>query len=196
MQDLEVIEQGKTDKKIMFVELKAKGWSLRKIEKEIDVNIGTLSNWNKSLEYEISTLKAIQLEELYSKYYMNKEARIKEYGELLEELKKERKKRKLDDIPTAKLIELEMKQQEILKMEYILPYYSNKDITEINIDDIEKELLTLLDRVRQGELTNEQVSQEINIIMQVLKTKEINEIDKKQSQILAILEGRKVNEKK
>jgi transcriptional regulator with XRE-family HTH domain len=112
------LELGRTELQAQFVELRAKGWSYAKIARKLKVSKGTLSNWSQELEGEIATLKAIELESLYERYYMTKEGRIKLLGKQLKDIEAELKKRGLEDISTEKLVDLKLKVYEALLDEY------------------------------------------------------------------------------
>ena len=61
----------------------------------------------------------MELEALYEKSYMTKEARIKLLGAQLKEIQDELKKRGLDDVSTDKLLEMELKLYQALQAEYV-----------------------------------------------------------------------------
>lgn len=110
---------GKTELKEKLIELRAKGWSLMRISKKLKVSKSTLANWSAEMEGEIANLKAIELESLYERYFMAKEGRIKLLGDQLKEIQAELKKRKLDQVSTDKLLEMELKIFQALKDEHI-----------------------------------------------------------------------------
>ena len=56
--------EGKTELKMKFIELRAKGLSLRKIASQLDVSVTTLTTWSKALEAQIGQRKALELEAL------------------------------------------------------------------------------------------------------------------------------------
>ena len=112
-------EAGKLEIKSQFVELRAKGWSYVKIARKLKVSKNTLANWGAELEGEIASLKAMELEALHEKYFMNKESRIRLLGEQLKEIKAELKRRGLDDVSTDKLLEMELKLYQALQAEYV-----------------------------------------------------------------------------
>lgn len=117
---LEVYEQpGRQELKSQFIELRAKGWSYLRISKKLKVSKATLSNWRQELEAEIASLKAMELEALYERYYLAKEGRIKLLGEQLKSIQEELKTRKLEDVSTEKLLELQLKVFQALKEEYV-----------------------------------------------------------------------------
>ena len=110
---------GKLELKSQFVELRAKGWSYVKIARRLKVSKNTLTSWGAELEGEIASLKAMEMEALHEKYFMNKESRIRLLGEQLKEIKAELKRRGLDDVSTDKLLEMELKLYQALQAEYV-----------------------------------------------------------------------------
>ena len=112
-------EAGKLELKSQFVELRAKGWSYVKISRRLKVSKNTLTSWGAELEGEIASLKAMEMEALHEKYFMNKESRIRLLGEQLKEIKAELKRRGLDDVSTDKLLEMELKLYQALQAEYV-----------------------------------------------------------------------------
>ena len=112
-------ESGKLELKSQFVELRAKGWSYVKISRRLKVSKNTLTNWGAELEGEIASLKAMEMEALHEKYFMNKESRIRLLGEQLKEIKAELKRRGLDDVSTDRLLEMELKLYQALQAEYV-----------------------------------------------------------------------------
>jgi transposase len=107
----------KMDKKEQFIEMRAKEVPYDQIAKELGVSKPTLIKWGKEFEIEISNRRALELELLQEKYYVTKRKRIELYGEQLERFNEELAKRDLSDIPTEKLIELQMKIVAYLKKE-------------------------------------------------------------------------------
>ncbi len=112
-------EAGKVEIKSQFIELRAKGWSYVKIARKLKVSKNTLANWGAELEGEIASLKAMELEALYEKSYMTKEARIRLLGSQLKEIQDELKKRGLEDVSTEKLLEMALKLSQALQAEYV-----------------------------------------------------------------------------
>ena len=112
-------EAGKMEVKSQFIELRAKGWSYVKIARKLKVSKNTLANWGAELEGEIASLKAMELEALYERSYMSKEARIRLLGSQLKEIQDELKKRGLEDVSTEKLLDMELKLYQALQAEYV-----------------------------------------------------------------------------
>jgi len=122
-----------------FIELRAKGYSYDKIAKELGKAKQTLIDWGTELQEEIANLKAMELEELYNKYFLLKEHRIQTFGELLEKIKKEVTTRNLSEVPTGKLLELLLKYEERINEEMIEPEYMNS--SKIQSEKQTRELL-------------------------------------------------------
>lgn len=122
-----------------FIELRAKGWSFDKIAQELGKAKQTLIDWSKELEEEIANLKALELEALYEKYYLLKEAKIKKYGAILSKITDELESRDFTDVRTGRLLELYLLYFERLSEEVVAPNFkSSQEITEERED---KELL-------------------------------------------------------
>lgn len=128
-----------TEIKHKFIELRAKGLSFTKISKEMNISRQTLIDWNKNFQNEISNLKAMELEELYDKYYLQRVARIESFGIILARLKSELKDRDLTDVGLDKLLELILKYDTKLNEVIIEPYYKTSD--EIGREKAINELL-------------------------------------------------------
>ena len=110
---------GREELKTQFIELRAKGLSYQKISKRLKVSKSTLANWSAELEGEISSLRAMELEALYERYYLTKEARIKLLGDQLKAIQAELKTRKLDRVSTEKLLEMELKMLQTIQEEHV-----------------------------------------------------------------------------
>lgn len=107
------------EQKEQFIVLRAKEVPYEQITKELGVSKPTLIKWGKELEIEVSNRRALELESLHEKYYVSKRKRIEFYGEQLNSLNKELKKRDLSQLSTEKLIDLQMKMMSQLKQEEI-----------------------------------------------------------------------------
>ena len=77
--------------KEQFIQLRAQGVSYSNISKEIGKSKQTLIDWGKELEEEIRNLKAIELEAIYEKYFLLKEARLQSFGIITQRIRKDRK---------------------------------------------------------------------------------------------------------
>jgi transcriptional regulator len=131
------------DIKERFIELRARGWSFDKISKELGKAKQTLIDWSKDLEEEIANCKALELEALYERYYLLKEAKIQKYGAILEKITNELEERDFNKVNTARLLELYLLYFERLSQEVTAPKFkSSSQIEEEKIDKFILEQLT------------------------------------------------------
>jgi hypothetical protein len=196
-----LLEQpGKVELKTLFVELRAKGWSYRRISKRLGVGKSTLANWSKELEAEIASLRAMELEGLQEQYCLLKEGRIRLLGGLLRKLRQEALSRDLSSLPTDKLLELLLKYQEALQAEYVEPRpISGREIQELKarsgtgLDSqaIARELDSLLQRYKAGLLDAEQARDELALLLAMLKAEEQAILEKKLEAIESVIKARR-----
>ena len=124
-------------KKEKFIELRARGMSFNAISQELDVSKPTLIEWSKELAIPISNLKAMELEDLQERYFIQKKKRIELFGSQVEAIKNELATRDLKQIPTSKLFDLLGKFTLILKSEETPVKFSNKsDTLLMDFDDV------------------------------------------------------------
>jgi transcriptional regulator with XRE-family HTH domain len=112
--------------KDQFIQLRAEGYSFEKISKKLKKAKGTLIEWERDFEEEISNCKALHLEQLYEKYFLLKQSRLELFGEMLLKLKKELDTRTFASVPTEKLLDLVAKYHGLLKEEYTEPQFSTQ----------------------------------------------------------------------
>lgn len=191
---------GKVELKTHFVELRAKGWSYRRISRRLGVGKSTLANWSQEMEGEIASLRAMELEGLQEQYYLLKEGRIRLLGGLLRKLRQEALSRDLSSLPTDKLLELLLKYQEALQEEYVEPRpISGREMQELKarsgtgLDSqaIARELDSLLQRYKAGLLDAEQARDELALLLAMLKAEEQAILEKKLEAIESVMEARR-----
>lgn len=66
-----------TDTRGKFIELRAKGWSLARIAKNLDISVRTLVDWNKQEREAIKEFRAVELEALHEKILASHEHELK-----------------------------------------------------------------------------------------------------------------------
>lgn len=110
-----------------FIELRARGYSYEKISQELGKAKQTLIDWGKEYSEEIGNRKALELEALYEKYHLQKEARLQAYGGLLQRISTELGQRDLSEVPAGKLIELWLQISEKAAGEMIEPSFSSSE---------------------------------------------------------------------
>jgi len=177
--------------KIEFIRLRAEGRSYSYIADTLHISKSTCTAWERELKNAIAELKQEQLNELYSSYYMTKEARIKKLGDTLDSINTALEGADLSQIPPEKLLEYKLKYMEALKGEYTgsgTPYQFTAD--KIEPKDIVAALADLLNRVRTGEVTPEQANRESTIIANLLKAYDTVEVKEKLNALESIIESR------
>lgn len=192
-------KSGRLELQRRFVELRARGWSLRRCAEAIGVSTTTLSTWQHDLEAEIAGLKAIELEALYEEVYLSKEARIRLLGDQIAALRQELATRDLSEVSTEKLLDLLLRWQEALAEEYVEPRpLSSRQVARLQAEpgpkldslQISAELGQTLERYRAGLVTMEEARQELALLLAMLKAEEQAELQLKLDSILAVLEAR------
>lgn len=168
------------EQKTEFIRLRAEGKSYSVIADTLHISKSTCTAWERELKDAIAELKQEQLNELYSSYYMTKEARIKKLGDTLESINTALEGADLSQIPPEKLLEYKLKYTEALKGEYTgsgEPYQFTAD--KIKPADIVTALGDLLNRVRAGEVTPEQANRESAVIATLLRAYDTVEVKEK-----------------
>lgn len=192
-----LLQRGKTELKLDFVELRAKGWSYRRIANRLKVSKSTLVTWSQELEAEIASLKAMELEALYETYYLLKEGRIRLLGAILRKLKREVSSRDFSEVATDKLLELLLKYQEALQAEYVEPRplsvtaLRTRAGTKLDSEVIAEELDDLLQRYQSGLVDTRTARDEVALLVAALKVEEQAVIEKKLERLESVLEDRR-----
>jgi len=110
-----------TETKLACFELRAQGKSLASIADTVGVRRQTVANWLNEHVEEVENLKELALDELRETCRMTKQTRIERLSTRLEHITAELEKRDLSDVPTAKLMELELKTRAELAKEFAEP---------------------------------------------------------------------------
>ena len=116
-----------TETKLRCFQLRAQGKSLAAIADTVGVRRQTVANWLKMHEEEVENLKAIELDALREACWMTTQARIERLSARLEHITAELDKRDFSDVPTAKLVELELKTRAELAKEFSENRISSED---------------------------------------------------------------------
>lgn len=191
---------GKTEAKNRFVELRAKGWTYRRIAEELNKSKSTVASWGQELDAEIVSARAMELEGLQEEYGCVKEARIHSLGQLLNRLKGELEKRNLKKLSTGKLLCMVLKYQEALTAEFngVVPLsegqiaaLKEKSGVKLNAEQIAGEMDRVLQRFRSGQLDEAGVRVELTVYEALLKVHEQVVLQAKVEQIESVLEKRR-----
>jgi hypothetical protein len=94
------------DTKNRFLDLRARGWSLGRIAERIHVCKTTLIMWNRELQWEINTVRAMDREAIFEKIKTSLDQDLSQIIAQRKKLQKEIASRKLDDVPTERLYHL------------------------------------------------------------------------------------------
>lgn len=151
-----------TETKRAFITARAEGKSYSTIQKELGIAKSTCASWEKAFKEEIDTLKQDQLDELYTTYHMQREARIKTLGELLSGIDKAIEEKPLDEIPADKLLELRLKYGRELHSEYIEP--SQAIETDNTLDGILEQYNEIYKKSFNGTSSPEEVKAQLAIL--------------------------------
>jgi uncharacterized small protein (DUF1192 family) len=192
--------QGKNEVKAKFIEMRAKGFSIRATAKELKLSPQTLSNWQAELEQEIARLKAIELEALYESYHLLKEQRVRLLGDQIQNIQDELKKRDLSEVSTDKLLDILLKYMDEAGKEYVDPKplsdeeiarLSDKNRSKMDSEDVSSELAMVLFKYRKGFMSDSQARQEIYLLQAILKAEDQTDIQKKLDKLETLLDRRK-----
>lgn len=178
------------EQKTEFIRLRAEGKSYSVISDTLHISKSTCTAWERELKNAIAELKQEQLNELYSSYYMTKEARIKKLGDTLDSINTALEGADLSQIPPEKLLDFKLKYTEALKEEYTGTDAPFKFSEKIEPKEIVKALGDLLERIRAGEITTEQAQRESTVIANLLKAYDTVEVKAKLDELEAIIGGR------
>jgi len=136
--------------KTEFVRLRAEGKSYSAIANTLHISKSTCTAWERELKDPIVELKQEQLSELYSSYYMTKEARIRRLGDTLETINAALVNADLSKVPPEKLLDFKLKYTEALKGEYTGGTVAYQLSKSRQPQEILTALGDLLNRIRAG----------------------------------------------
>lgn len=101
--------ENKNEAKDRFVELRAKGNSYDRIAKTLGVSKATLLSWSKDLSMKIDNERNVAMDAIYEKHKLAKQHQMEMLGIQLTSVRKELEKRDLSEVPTDKLLNMQMK---------------------------------------------------------------------------------------
>ncbi len=177
------------DTKQQFIMLRAEGLSYGKIAKKLNISKATCSAWEANFTNKIAKRKQDRLEELYSAYGMLKDKRISSLGQTLNKINDAINDIDLSDVDPIKLLELKLKYQEALNKEYVAP--NTREAVDFsngfNSSDINQELGRLIELAKAGELSGDQLTQELRILTETLKAYNQTELEQQLEALTASL---------
>ena len=187
-------EAGREELREQVIELRAQGLSIRKIAGRMHKSRSTIGRWIALWDEEIARRRAIELEALYERAAMTKEARIKRLSTQIGAMEKELKGRGLADVSTERLLRLLLEYHEALGAEYVETEPAaamGRDEAIMDSEQVKSELERLLIRLRSGQVTGERARQEQAGLLSILRAIEQGELAEKIDKIEAVLEARK-----
>jgi transcriptional regulator with XRE-family HTH domain len=116
------------NKKKQFVQLRAKGYSMKKIADELNVTIRTLYNWYNEFKFEIRLLSTIERETLLESLNFNESGRLKNLFNDLHEIETALKGKDLSGQPPYEL--MKWKYVIISQINKLLPLESNPELPD------------------------------------------------------------------
>ncbi len=186
-------EAGREELREQVIELRAEGLSIRKIAGRLHRSRSTIGRWIALWDEEIARRRAIELEALYERAAMTKEARIKRLSTQIGAMEKEIKSRGLADVSTERLLKLLLEYHGALGAEYVETEPAaamGQDEASMDSDRVKAELERMLIRLRSGQLSEERARQEQAGLLSILRAIEQGELAEKMDRIEAILEAR------
>ena len=186
-------EAGREELREQVIELRAQGLSIRKIAGRVHRSRSTIGRWIALWDEEIARRRAIELEALYERAAMTKEARIKRLGTQIGAMEKELKGRGLADVSTERLLKLLLEYHEALGAEYVETEPAaamGQDEARMDSERVKVELERILIRLRSGQVTGERAKQEQAGLLSILRAIEQGELAEKIDRLEAILEAR------
>lgn len=147
-----------------FIQLRAEGLSYAKISEQLHISKSTCSSWDDQLAEKIVDLKKDRLQELYEEYGMQKEARIKSLGKVLNKIDQAIDDADFSAMTPAQLLDARLKYQKALSNEYVPTTDSTGTIT---MDELQSRLLSLADQAKNNDL-NAQSAKELQALTLVI----------------------------
>ena len=172
-----------------YIRLRAEGKSYSYIADKLHISKSTCSKWETQLEADIAQLKREELNSLYEAYSMKKEARIRKLGDTLDRVEEALDAVDLKEVAPEKLLDFKLKYTEALQKEYTGTEPAFKLGDDMKPEDIVKALGDLLNRVRAGEVTQEQANRESLVLSNLLKAYGQVELKAKLDELEAIIGG-------
>lgn len=139
-----------------FIQLRAEGLSYAKIGKQLGISKSTCSSWDDHLAEKIVDLKKDRLQELYEEYGMQKEARIKSLGKVLNKIDQAIDEADFAMMTPAQLLDARLKYQKALSNEYVP---TTKETDEITMSDLQNRLLALADQAKNNNLNSQSATE-------------------------------------
>lgn len=150
-----------TQTQLAFIQARAAGKSYSTISRELGISKATCTAWARSLKGDIDELRQAQLEELYTAYGMQREARINALGGILKRLDAAIDAQPLEELPAGQLLDLRLKYARELKSEYRASTPAQEDAT---LDGLLEQIEQLYAEARAGAMSAADVKAQLGIL--------------------------------
>ncbi len=100
-----------------FLELRAEGLSYDRIARELHVSKHTLVAWGRQYKDLLDQMRTLHLESVAESYALLKRQRIETLGTQLQRIREELATRDLKDLPTPKLLDMQLKYSMVVQQE-------------------------------------------------------------------------------
>lgn len=179
-----------TASKMEFIKLRAGGCSLRSISETLHMSKTTCLKWDKKFKDEIARYKADELNDLYQAYQMTRAAKIKQIGNILHKLDAALEEADLTTLPPEKLLDYKLKYMAALGREYIGTASTSRSTSTEDMDakGIVAAYAELLERVRIGDVPEEQADRESAVLASLLKAYDTAEVKARLDELEVIVE--------
>lgn len=147
-----------------FIQLRAEGLSYAKISDQLHLSKATCSKWESKFTEEIAELKKDHLQELYEEYGMQKEARIKALGKVLNKIDDAIDDADFSAMTPAQLLDARLKYQKALSNEYVPTTNVSPSVT---MGALQSRLLTLANQAENNDL-NDQSAKELQALTLII----------------------------
>ena len=144
-----------------FIQLRAEGLSYAKISDQLHLSKATCSKWESKFTEEIAELKRDHLQELYG---MQKEARIKALGKVLNKIDDAIDDADFSAMTPAQLLDARLKYQKALSNEYVPTTNVSPSVT---MGALQSRLLTLANQAENNDL-NDQSAKELQALTLII----------------------------
>lgn len=162
-----------------YIELRAEGLSQRACAKRLGIGAASVCRWDAELSERISEARKRRLEELYERYGMMKEARLRRLGEAISRLDKAAERIDYQAIPAERILDLQIRLGAAIRDEYISPTGAAGLSPEGDLGAAYQALCDILRRLQEGAITDTQARGELAICEALIKAKETMELEKK-----------------
>ena len=175
--------------KLNFVHMRAEGKSYSAIAAALHISKATCTAWERELKEEIGRLQQEKLNELYTSYGMEKEARIRRIGDTLRRIDAALEEMDLSALPPDKLLDYKLRYAQALRDEFTgltpPPAFGEGGTPE----ELKAAFTDIYERVRRGDITPEQAGQELKVLASILQAYQNTEAKERIDAMETIIRG-------